>query len=545
MLSATPHSGDDAAFARLCSLGDCGGKFPLVFFRRTKADAGMRVRRRTRWLHVRPTAAEAAMTDALVDYARRVWVSEAAADPARLAMIVLLRRASSSAAALARSLERRLASVDRTPPASPPQLALPFADPAADDDEPWLSVAAPGLDDAGEERRHLERVLSLAKVAAIRESKIAVLERWLRRVAEPVVIFTEYRDTLVHLKRHLTSRGLVEADVTELHGGLTRTERLAASSSFTSGHAHVLLATDAASEGLNLHHRCRCVINLESPWSPVRLEQRIGRVDRIGQRHCVHAITLVGAGTHETTTVRRLIEREQRAAGALRDPTVSDMATASSILTGIGAPAGRLPVTLPASLLRPDLSSVATAEAAWITTARRLGTTPVDSDRRPLLTALHHAPGTVLWVVDLPLDADAGEAAWTSVVALRLPLSGPGIERRFTKAVLATLEARMTAAALELTKPAAGAATAALWDAVQIGVSREQAICAAIRVRHARIAADLLQPGLFDRRAERGAAAQAMVLEDALAQCQDRLQQLARLAAAQPGSPRLRFAVLL
>ena len=45
----------------------------------------------------------------------------------------------------------------------------------------------------------------------------------------------------------------------------------------------VLLATDAAGEGLNLHHNCRVVVNLELPWNPMRLEQRIGRVDRIGQ----------------------------------------------------------------------------------------------------------------------------------------------------------------------------------------------------------------------------------------------------------------------
>ncbi len=72
-----------------------------------------------------------------------------------------------------------------------------------------------------------------------------------------------------------------------LHGGLSRTERRAVVDRFSSGACAVLLATDAAGQGLNLHVACRVVVNLELPWSPTRLEQRIGRVDRIGQtRRC-------------------------------------------------------------------------------------------------------------------------------------------------------------------------------------------------------------------------------------------------------------------
>ena len=71
----------------------------------------------------------------------------------------------------------------------------------------------------------------------------------------------------------------------------------------------VLLATDAAAEGLNLHHHCRLVVNLELPWNPMRLVQRIGRVDRIGQRRTVHACHLVAAGTGETRLLARLRAR--------------------------------------------------------------------------------------------------------------------------------------------------------------------------------------------------------------------------------------------
>ena len=107
MLSATPHSGDETAFARLCSLGDTAGRFPLLFYRRTRDDAGMPVRRRTTWLGVRPTPGESSMLEALLDYAQRVWHARPAADASRLAMSVLIRRAISSATSFARSVERR------------------------------------------------------------------------------------------------------------------------------------------------------------------------------------------------------------------------------------------------------------------------------------------------------------------------------------------------------------------------------------------------------------------------------------------------------
>jgi SNF2 family DNA or RNA helicase len=71
----------------------------------------------------------------------------------------------------------------------------------------------------------------------------------------------------------------------------------------------LLLATDAAAEGLNLHHHCRLVVNLELPWNPMRLEQRIGRVDRIGQRRTVHAFHLIASGTGESRLLARLRAR--------------------------------------------------------------------------------------------------------------------------------------------------------------------------------------------------------------------------------------------
>ncbi len=104
-----------------------------------------------------------------------------------------------------------------------------------------------------------------------------------------------------------------------LHGGLGADDRRAALARFTSGDARVLLTTDAAGEGLNLHHRCRLVINVELPWNPNRLEQRIGRVDRLGQTRTVHAIHLVAADTAEEPMLARLTGRIAQIAATLGD----------------------------------------------------------------------------------------------------------------------------------------------------------------------------------------------------------------------------------
>jgi hypothetical protein len=94
-----------------------------------------------------------------------------------------------------------------------------------------------------------------------------------------------------------------------LHGGMTRPDRRAAEGLFRSGAARVLLATDAAGEGLNLQEHCRTVVNFELPWNPIRLEQRVGRVDRIGQTRSVRAANIVARGTAEASVLHRLFER--------------------------------------------------------------------------------------------------------------------------------------------------------------------------------------------------------------------------------------------
>jgi SNF2 family DNA or RNA helicase len=306
LISATPHSGDRAAFAHLLDLGRLSADDPPArVFRRTRdAVSEGSGGRRTRNVRVRLSAAERAMFAALGRYTTRVW-RESADRSARLAMIVLRKRALSGAASLARSAARRLAALaeragDTWPDAAKPaQLTLHFEDTLdgellMEDAEPTSVLGALGLANATDERRLLADVLALAREAARHESKRALLTAALRRAREPVIVFTEYRDTLQEIARALNPPA-----VAQLHGGLMPAERRAALDAFTGGRARVLLATDAAAEGLNLHHRCRWVVHYELPWNPARLEQRTGRVDRLGQSRRVHAWRLVSAETDE------------------------------------------------------------------------------------------------------------------------------------------------------------------------------------------------------------------------------------------------------
>jgi superfamily II DNA/RNA helicase len=176
------------------------------------------------------------------------------------------------------------------------------------------------LSDPQRERRMLTALVSGAETASLHESKVAALCRLLRRARESAIVFTEYRDTLAHLRACLTDRRGIPAPVL-LHGGLSREERAAALDEFAHASRSLLLATDAAAEGLNLHQRCRLVINLELPWNPMRLEQRIGRVDRIGQARTVHAFHLIARGTGEARILSRL---RARVAAAKADLTAPD-----------------------------------------------------------------------------------------------------------------------------------------------------------------------------------------------------------------------------
>jgi len=131
-----------------------------------------------------------------------------------------------------------------------------------------------------------------------------------------LIIFTEHRDTLHYLHDRITSLlGRPEA-VVMIHGGMGREERRKVQEAFTQDKdVQILLATDAAGEGLNLQ-RAHLMVNYDLPWNPNRLEQRFGRIHRIGQTEVCHLWNLVALETREGDVFHRLFEKldEERAA---------------------------------------------------------------------------------------------------------------------------------------------------------------------------------------------------------------------------------------
>ncbi|MEX1027219.1 MAG: helicase-related protein [Candidatus Paceibacterota bacterium] len=124
-----------------------------------------------------------------------------------------------------------------------------------------------------------------------------------------LVIFTEHRDTLNYLHNRITTLlGLPEAVVT-ITGGMLREHRKDAQDRFTHDkETLVLLATDAAGEGINLQ-QAHLMVNYDLPWNPNRLEQRFGRIHRIGQTNVCHLWNLVAGETREGDVFRRLLEK--------------------------------------------------------------------------------------------------------------------------------------------------------------------------------------------------------------------------------------------
>ena len=134
---------------------------------------------------------------------------------------------------------------------------------------------------------------------------------------QKLVLFTEHRDTLNYLERQIASLLGRPHAVVLIHGGMGREERRKAQESFLHDPTvQVLLATDAAGEGINLQ-RAHLMVNYDLPWNPNRLEQRFGRIHRIGQPEVCHLWNLVADETREGDVYRTLLEKLEEARKAL------------------------------------------------------------------------------------------------------------------------------------------------------------------------------------------------------------------------------------
>ena len=392
-----------------------------------------------------------------------------------------------------------------------------------------LEIGAPGLADERDERRTLEALLALARRAARSECKCRILKRLLRRSNEPAIVFTEYRDTLATLDRELA-----DFRTCQLHGGLTAAERVRVLHDFTTGARRVLLATDAASEGLNLQHRCRLVVHLEVPWTPTRIEQRVGRVDRIGQARTVHQVHLVTRGTIEESRVADVVRRGVRAASALNAlscDAADEQLTAAYALGGGPFPSPVQPDPGPSvGLITVDLRDHAAQEAARLLSARALkpdrGDLPPLIQNRPVATRSRRR-GSSLWALWLEVTDVDGQPAWETLVGVEAIV----IPERLCDAAARTLLDESWARVEQIARACrpTDEALIGMRVAAALALRRERAIASAIERRHGRMATGLIQGALFDRRAEREALAQQDVAGQALARCRTRICALERL----------------
>ncbi|GAA4740217.1 helicase-related protein [Gordonia alkaliphila] len=127
-----------------------------------------------------------------------------------------------------------------------------------------------------------------------------------------LIIFTEHRDTLDYLARQLRNVIGTDAAVLTIHGGTSRTERITVREQFTNEpERQILVATDAAGEGLNLQ-AAHLMINYDLPWNPNRIEQRFGRIHRIGQRNVCRLWNIVADETREGQVYARLLEKMEQ-----------------------------------------------------------------------------------------------------------------------------------------------------------------------------------------------------------------------------------------
>jgi SNF2 family DNA or RNA helicase len=124
-----------------------------------------------------------------------------------------------------------------------------------------------------------------------------------------LVIFSEHRDTLNYLEQKIGSALGRPECVVVIHGAMGREERRNAQQRFTQDKdALILIATDAAGEGINLQ-RAHLMVNYDLPWNPNRLEQRFGRIHRIGQTEVCHLWNLVAAETREGDVYKKLLDK--------------------------------------------------------------------------------------------------------------------------------------------------------------------------------------------------------------------------------------------
>ncbi|UVF22802.1 DISARM system SNF2-like helicase DrmD (plasmid) [Microvirga terrae] len=330
-LTATPHDGYTESFTALLELLDdqrfarnvlpVDPQLARVMVRRLKSDLvdanGKRIypERRLEALPIEYSDEERNARKQLEEYIKS---REGGADGGRAAdhfvHQLLRKRLSSSSAAFAATLERHIATIEGWASSQHARkkfddriLRRAIAKTEEDyaDDVQREAAEAEAIEEAGkhvrpatdEERRMLDQLRSWAQQAARRtDAKADAVLDWLakhlkdgdRWTGKRVILFTEYRATQQWMQEILAAHGFGGDRLALIYGGMDPKEREAVKAAFQASPSEspmrILLATDAASEGIDLQNHCHLLIHLEIPYNPNVMEQRNGRIDRHGQR---------------------------------------------------------------------------------------------------------------------------------------------------------------------------------------------------------------------------------------------------------------------
>ncbi|MDO4905795.1 MAG: DISARM system SNF2-like helicase DrmD [Lautropia sp.] len=330
-LTATPHNGYTESFTSLLELLDDQRfarnilpdekRLNQVMIRRLKSDlvdadgTPLYARRNLQALEVPYTAQEREIHRKLDDYcASRQKDAEQAANGFGTAFVnrLLKKRLLSSPAAFASTLERHATSLSESCPAKPNPMAerilhkaILKADEDYADDREVENAQAEAVEEVSrhavpltpEQRAMLDELRAWAQRARNQvDAKARAILEWLTDHLKTrgewndrrVILFTEYRTTHQWMHQILASHGFGGERLGLLHGGLSQDEREPIKAAFQASPqespVRILLATDAASEGIDLQNHCNRLIHLEIPYNPNVMEQRNGRIDRHGQR---------------------------------------------------------------------------------------------------------------------------------------------------------------------------------------------------------------------------------------------------------------------
>ncbi len=334
LLSATPHQGKSDGFQRLLSLLD-RERFPdeasvtqervqpyvIRTEKRQAIDAEGKPLfrpRKTQLVSVAWQSAHASqrdLYDAVTDYVREGYnqALETKQNAIGFLMILMQRLVVSSPAAIRATLQRRLDVLNK--PSLVEQASLLSSEEWEDLDgqQQTDELSNTRIKALKNEKAEVQHLLDLAERCVQQgiDAKADALLEWItqlqREEDDPnlkILIFTEFVPTQMMMAEFLRDRGM---SVVTLNGSLGMEERKRVQMSFAE-ESRVLISTDAGGEGLNLQF-CHVIINYDIPWNPMRLEQRIGRVDRIGQKKVVRALNLVFEGTVEHR-VREVLEEK-------------------------------------------------------------------------------------------------------------------------------------------------------------------------------------------------------------------------------------------